>query len=367
MHFSTAPALRRTAVAVLAATLWLWAPAAGAHAVPGVAPAPAKPATAPGVTWSVTPADNKLGTGRPHFTYTLPQGTRITDAVDIANRGDRPITLRVYASDAFTTPTGGLDLLPAGRGPTDVGSWIAPRTSTLTLAPQQSRTVSFTVTVPSGATPGDHTGGIVTSLVTSGTGDGVTLDRRLGSRVYLRVPGVLTPSLRVSSVHARYDGTANPVGIGRTHLTYTVTNNGNIRLTARQQVRISGLFGALSGSTALPDLPELLPGDALTRTAVVGGVWPAGPLQATVSLRPLPATDGSGQAQPQPTTLPVTASGHTTVWAWPWALLAVAAVLAVVVRGQVWLRRRHRRKVAAAIGEAVGEALTGSRPPATKG
>lgn len=366
MHFSTATALRRAAVAVPAAMLWLWAPAAGAHAVPAGAPPPAKPAAAQDVTWSVAPADNKLGTGRPHFTYTLPQGTRITDAVTVANRGDRPITLRVYASDAFTTPTGGLDLLPAGRKPTDVGSWIAPRTGTLTLAPQQSGTVPFTVTVPSGATPGDHTGGIVTSLVTKDS-EGVTLDRRLGSRVYLRVPGVLTPSLRVTALHAHYDGTANPVGTGSARLTYTVTNNGNVRLTAHQHVRINGLFGGLSGSTALADLPELLPGDSLTRTAVVGDVWPAGPLRATVSLQPLPSADGSDHSQPQPAAQPVAASGRTTMWAWPWALLASAAVLAAAVCGGLWLRRRTRRKVAAAIGKAVDEALTAGPRTAADG
>ncbi|BBA97037.1 hypothetical protein RVR_2596 [Actinacidiphila reveromycinica] len=386
MHVLPLPAPGRGAAALAVAALALAASATGASPATAAVPAPvqgstttvsapvrtgpaagngaAAPAVAPAAadtaaTWSVAPADNRIGVGRPHFTYTLPQGTRVTDAITVANRGDAPITLRIYASDAFTTASGALDLLPAGEEPTDVGAWTVPRAGTVTLAPQQQRTVPFTVTVPSDAAPGDHTGGLVTSLVTKDGAGKVGLDRRLGARIYLRVPGVLTPALKVSALHTGYDGTANPVGSGSARITYTVTNSGNVRVTAGQKVRVRALFGALTGTTALPALPELLPGDSLTRTAVVHGVPPAGPLRVTVSLDPKPV-GADGAAGQQPATAPVAASASDTLWAWPWAALLAAAVLALLVYAGVLLRRRGRRKVAEAVEKALGDALSGA-------
>ena len=122
------------------------------------------------MTWASAPADTSLGKGRSHYAYTLAPGTTLTDAMAVVNRSSTPITLSVYASDAFTTSNGNLDLLPANRKPTDVGAWTTVKTRQLTLAPQQSAIVPFTVTVPANATPGDHTGGVVTSLVTRGSG-----------------------------------------------------------------------------------------------------------------------------------------------------------------------------------------------------
>ncbi len=97
--------------------------------------------------------------------------------------------------------------------------------------------------------------------------------------------------------------------------------------------RLSGLFGALSGSATLAPLPELLPGASVTRTATVSGVRPTGPMRLTVTLRPTLASAG------QPTAVPAPASAGTTLWAWPrTALLILAAVVLLILR--------HRRRSA---------------------
>lgn len=128
------------------------------------------------------------------------------------NRSDTTIRPEVCASDALTTPSGGIDLLTADKKPSDVGSWFTTKSTTLTLKSQQSTTVPFTLTVPADATPGDHYGGVVTSLVTETQGKTVRLDHRLGSRLYLRVNGPLTPALTVGGLHATYRGTLDPAG-----------------------------------------------------------------------------------------------------------------------------------------------------------
>ncbi|WP_432842105.1 WxL protein peptidoglycan domain-containing protein [Dactylosporangium sp. CA-092794] len=314
------------------------------------------PGTADNVTWGAAPANTNLGANRAHFTYTLPAGTAITDAIAVANYGKAPISLKVYASDAFTTSTGAIDLLAANRRPVDAGAWITIKTPQVTLQPQESVVVPFTLTVPAGATPGDHTAGIVTSLATGGPGS-VNLDRRLGSRVYLRVPGALSPALGVGGVRVGYRGTLNPVEPGTATVTYTVTNTGNVRLRARQTLRVAGPFGLLGRAVDLGELPEILPGGSLTRTVDVPRVWPAVRLTATVELRPV-----AGAEAPTVSLAPV--SGTGAAWAGPWGQAIVLIIVAAAVAGWLWQRRRSRRKVATAISTAVTKALEGASPPA---
>ncbi|WP_183154919.1 WxL protein peptidoglycan domain-containing protein [Streptomyces shenzhenensis] len=326
----------------------LWTPAA-AMAAP-TAPASPRAAEQNQITWGAAPADTSVGKGRSRFTYTLAPGDRVTDAIAVVNRSDTTIRLRVYASDAFTTPSGGIDLLSADKKPTDVGSWIRMKSTTLTLKSQKTAVVPFTLTVPENATPGDHSGGVVTSLITKAQGKTVRLDRRLGSRVYLRVSGPLSPSLKVSDLHVSYDGTLNPAGSGSLRVTYTVTNTGNVRLKARQLIRTKGLFGLMGQDARVADLPEVLPGNALTRTVTVTGIWPTVRLDTAVVLQPVASDD-------QPAIQADQASATRSLWAWPWGQLIALAVLAAAAGAYALLHRRRRRKVEQAITAAVTEAL----------
>ncbi|MBQ0825273.1 WxL protein peptidoglycan domain-containing protein [Streptomyces tagetis] len=344
-----AVAPRRLLTVLLTALMSVvWMPAA-VMAAPATTTSP-PPAEKNQITWGAAPADTPVGKGRSRFTYDLAPGSRVTDAIAVVNRSDTTIRLRVYASDAFTTPSGGIDLLSGDRKPSDVGSWIRMKSTTLTLKSQQTEVVPFTLTVPADATPGDHSGGVVTSLITEAQGTTVRLDRRLGSRVHLRVTGPLSPSLKVSDLHASYDGTLNPAGSGSLRLTYTVTNTGNVRLKARQLIRTKGLFGLIGQDARIADLPEILPGNSLTRTVTVTGVWPTVRLDADVILTPAAPDD-------QPVPRAGQASAGRSLWAWPWGQLITLAVLAAAAGAYALLRRRRRRKVEQAVNAAVAEAL----------
>jgi len=306
------------------------------------------------LTWGVAPADGHLGKTRPHFVYTARPGGRIHDALQVVNLSDRTISLRIYASDGLTTPIGGLDLLPAGTRPTDLGAWIKVARSKVTLAPQQRMRIPFVVHVPANAGPGDHTGGVVTSLVTDRASDGVRVDRRLGSRVYLRVRGALHPTLRLSDVRVVHHGTLDPFSSGSATVSYTVTNIGNVRLGAHQSVRVSGIAGLLSRVDRLDDLPELLPGARVQRTVVVNHVWPGVHLSARLRLDPVPGDD-----LPAIAVRPV--EGEAATWALPWGQLVVLAALVAVVFLLLVARRRRKARVAAAVEEAVSRALESAR------
>jgi hypothetical protein len=330
---------------VLAASLFASAPAQAAPTPNPTAPGASAPdaAGAPGPStddgdraWSVRPAgtDGRPDT-RTHYTLQGSPGDVLNDQVLVTNESKVDASFDIYGTDAFNTPTGAFDLLPAAKKPTDIGAWVTFPAQKVTIAAGHSVVVAFRVTIPRDATPGDHAGGVVVSLA---TGSDVRLDTRVAVRLYLRVPGFLRPELTVQYVRPTYSGVANPFGTGGVSLTYTVVNTGNIRLSSHPKVKVtSALFGSTLAQTTPEDLPELLPGGKVTFAAHLAGVFPAGPLTVTVELQPFPdPTQPVGQEIP-------TFSGHATIWAVPWLLLVLVLVVGGLAAGAVWFLRTRRR------------------------
>lgn len=308
------------------------------------------------VSWGVRTASNDQGSDRRNYSYDLDPGSRLSDALVIVNHDQTPLDLQVYAADAYTNAGGQLDLLGRGEESTTVGRWISLDTDHVQVPPGGQVEVPFTVEVPDNATPGDHVGGLVTSLASPEVDDGISVDRRLGVRVQLRVGGELVPDLTVTDLHVDWSGTLDPFGTGQATVGYTVRNTGNARLTAGQAVSVAGPLGRLrTAAAAMTPVPELLPGEEWAVTVPVEGVAPTVRVTAEVVLQPaLQEEGGGGPVLPALTT---TASA----WAVPWTLLALLAVLAaLVVVGTRLARARRRRRVRLAdarVAEAVEQAL----------
>lgn len=330
--------IRSIAAAIAGLTLVASPVAATAAAPPTSAPpAAAGDAAATGgdVTWGVQPATADGPSSRPAFTYAVRAGAAIEDYVLVVNPSDEALTLRMYASDAVTTSEGLFDLRVAGDRSVDVGSWVTLEIPEVTIPAGGRTIVPFTLTVPANATPGDHIGGIVASLATAATGDAgsrVLVDRRVGVRIYLRVDGPLEPELEITSVSVTHRPSIDPRGGGVT-VDYTVSNVGNVRLAAGQRVRVSGPFGVELGAVDAGALPELLPGNSLTRSVTLDRVFPAGSLHAEVVLTPY--LDGEELDSP-----PAPAVAGVSTSAVPWVQLAAVAL----VGGLWWWRRRTRRR-----------------------
>jgi hypothetical protein len=244
-------------------------------------------------------------------------------------------TFTIYAKDAFNTAEGGFDILAADKASTDVGGWLTLEQSTVRVPARSGLAVPFTLTVPANATPGDHAAGVVASLATTGTpGDGrnVLVDHRVGSRVYLRVPGALDPSLTIDDVVVGYQPVVNPIGSGDLDVTFTITNAGNNRLKGNQKVTISGPLGRVLDERVLEDLPELLPGTSVRRTERFQ-VPPLVRLSADVTVTPVVGAGRPGDEAPESTTR------SASVWAIPWTFLALVAVVIIAWRVRARMRR----------------------------
>ncbi|MBW4717159.1 WxL protein peptidoglycan domain-containing protein [Saccharothrix obliqua] len=308
------------------------------------------------VTWGVRPAASAdHGDSRPNYSYAADPGSTVRDAIAIANHGDRPISLLVYAADGFTTTSGQLDLLPRGEKSTGLGSWVRLAAPQVEVPAKATVEVPFTITVPTDVGPGDHSGGIVTSLAVPEAADGVSVDRRLGSRIHLRVGGEAKPVLEIGDLSVDYHGTANPLGLGSATVGFRVTNTGNLRMSGEQTVAVRGLFGLGGGEQKLT-VPELLPGAHMDFTAEVADVAPLVRLEASVRL--VPRVEGGDTGSP-----PAEVTATASTWAVPWTWLAALVVIAGII---VLVRLRARRRSAATerrIAEAVEEALRTDRAP----
>lgn len=272
--------------------------------------------------------------GRTRFTYQMGPGQNIEDTYLVTNSGTVTQSYTVFATDAFNTDDGGYGLLDTDVTPTDTGSWVRfgdqPSTQ-LELQPGETREVPFTVTVPADAGPGDHAGGLVVSALAN---DGqVLVDRRVGTRLYVRVPGELQPNLTITSMSASYTPSLNPFD-GETTVTFTVSNAGNVALAGQLKTEVKGVFGIGLSSPVTSEVAEMLPGSTRTVTATVSGVGQWVYLNPTITL--YPAVDDDA-LNPGPL---VSVSRDTVVFVVPWALVLLL-VIGLAIWG--WLRFSRRR------------------------
>ncbi|NQX26215.1 DUF916 domain-containing protein [Microbacteriaceae bacterium VKM Ac-2854] len=289
--------------------------------------APVASAAADSAGWSIGPTAAADGGTRANFDYAVDPGTSVTDAITVRNDGATALALRIYPADAFTTREGNIDVLTSGTASADAGTWIALGTSTLTLDPGEAQSVPFTVTVPADARPGDHPAGIVTSLVTDDAAAQVQVDRRLGSRMQIRVSGELVPAVEVSDPQVSFSGSWNPLAVGFVSVGYTLQNTGNTRVTAIADAVVAGPFGIVPVNSAPVQLPEVLPGSTIDVSERLDGIgallWLTGAVQVQ------PSSVGFGAATLDPV------RAEFTVPAVPFAalliLLAVAGVAVVVL------------------------------------
>jgi hypothetical protein len=287
-------------------------------------------------SWALTPAasaDPDVAGNRSEFAYVADPGTVIKDAVTVLNLGNVPQDFRIYATDAFSNDQGQFDLFTGDQKPVGAGSWVSSPQERVTVPAGKQATIPITITIPLDAPAGDHAGAIVASSPTSGSdtaGNTVQLDRRTGSRLYIRVNGRLKADLAVTDVQTTYDKSINPFG-GTAHVRYHVENRGNVRLGGTVKVSIAGPFGLGDTTMTMPAMPELLPGGSVTLTADVGGAPELMVGVATVHLVPTASAGVDTQKS----------EGKDTSFVPPVPLLLALLVVLVGLMGWRAVRRRR--------------------------
>lgn len=291
--------------------------------------------------------------GRTRFSYSADPGQQVADHYLVRNTGTTAQSFTILSTDALNDDDGEFALLETSAPPVDVGAWVAFENGAnrlqFDLAPGESRVVPFTITIPAEATPGDHAGGIAAS-VQSPSGQ-VTLDRRLGTRMYLRVSGDIQAGLSIAGLTASYVGDWwNPfTGAVRVH--YTVENTGNIALASNVTVGASTWFGIPTGGKQGDGIPELLPGGTRTYETDLPGIASWGYISANVTLNPFVEGDDESKR------LGVAATSRDTILiAPPWVVLIALVLIVGFVLFRRWRRNVDAKRAAEWVAYTEAEA-----------
>jgi hypothetical protein len=298
-------------------------------------------------SFAVQPGGPSGPGGRDYFIYTLRTGQAFGDVVSISNLGSEPATFAVYATDAFNTPDAGFALLKEEDTPVDVGTWIDLGVTQYTVDPGTRADIPFSLEVPDDATPGDHAGAIVAQQIPTSTDDedgiGFDVRVRIAARVYVRVDGLLAPSMTVDDLRIDYDAPANPFATSTAKIRYVLRNTGNIRLSTTADLQLSGIAGL--GTQTLPSraIPELLPGSSIEIAETVHDVRPL--VRLTASLEVTAPVDD------------VAVRRSVSTWAVPWLAIVVPAAIVLI-----WLASRKRRAKPDDVDEEPEHEPVGSAP-----
>jgi hypothetical protein len=347
--------MNRTLILAAAAALALaLAPVSAALS----AAADTTPTSASDPNWSVQASGVSGPDGRASFAYGVNPGTEIDDYVSVSNHGTTTQTFSVYGTDAITLKdSGAFSLLTAAQKPRDVGAWITTKTSSLTVEPGQTGIVPVVILVPSDASPGDHTGGVIASVVTAAHtqkgGAGVGIDQRVAARVYLRVSGQPISHVVATGLVSGFTPAWNPFGVGTATLDYSLRNTGNVREDVAQAITFHGPFGIPLGALKAASVSNLLPGQSV-QIHQSAPVFPLLLLFADVKLTPSAPTDLIGQSKlrdqagnalpplPEPKFAAVSSSTFGAAISWT-ALIIVLVLVALVFLVTRYVRTTRER------------------------
>ncbi len=205
--------------------------------------------------------------------YNLVPGESRRDAFIVVNKGDKPITVKLYPVDAVTTKDGSFALKPETVSRTGVGAWVKLSTNQLTVPAKGKKVVNFIFSVPKKAEVGDHMGGIIAEKLNQVSAKGpLKIKTRIGLRIYETVPGQLKKDLEVNGFKVKYANKSKQFP-DRLILTFNLANKGNVHLNPVADLE---LINNLNGHVVNH------------KQAVLGAVFPGGKTTVPVTWTKIP-------------------------------------------------------------------------------
>jgi hypothetical protein len=266
-----------------------------------------------------------------------------------------PITVILQRADIRNASNGNADYVTTHLSGT--GRWLRLSAGRLQLAPDTSRQVAYSVSVPRAAAGGSHYGGIV--AINAADFSAAAARRRAKGRKFsfylvsrqalpltIHLPGRLSRSLSLRSVKL----IVAPIGAG---LVLGLLPGGS-ELTEQAQVRLRALRSERVIFTSTSTLGQLFPGDSLNYRVpwpgrpsegtyhIVGTIRPQG--AATIDVNKMIRFTGALATRLVRDTAPATQQAAPGTPEWMLVALGVAAVLLIALPTAVWKLARRPAK-----------------------
>ncbi|HXA28854.1 MAG TPA: DUF916 domain-containing protein [Candidatus Angelobacter sp.] len=240
----------------------------------GAVPASAAGTSGSGGILTVSPAhpDPAIAAGKAYFVHSVAPGATWTDEVAVTNTNDAAIDAWVDAVDGVTSVRTGAVYAARAVGSPGAGAWVKPSVSTVTVAAHTHATVMFTVTVPMGASAGDHLAGLAFEAKpgsTSRDSEGITTVLRAVVAVQVIVPGPADFQLHVYGATAQAVPTTGTAGIA-----LDMADTGGLLGKPRLEITLDGPAGYHRAERV--ELDTMLPGDRITDEIPWPDALPAG-------------------------------------------------------------------------------------------
>ncbi len=310
-------------------------------------------AVKPGDVVAATPAaGSSVGPGH-FFVLPISPGQSMTQSVQIGNNNNHQVNVDINAVDAYTSSSTGAVYNTPDSPDTGTARWVIVSVPEITLAPQQGRQVSFTVAVPKGTAPGQYLAAISVSVplpddAAQGgarggphtAGFSIALQPQRIVAVEVDVPGPRAPNLVVSGVDPKATGGGVDLGIH-------IANQGNAFAHGSGVMRVADTNTdyEFKVDTFIPGTSIVYPAP-WTKTVVPGlhhvevDLTYEGGRRATWNGTVNIAGDAATQLENQLRNVTVGSSSHSSLW-----LVLAAGLLALLVAGALYMRRRRRPTV----------------------
>ncbi len=181
------------------------------------------------------------------FVYKKEAGQVIQDIASVKNFSNEVANIRVYAVDANNNESGNFILKFAKEEQKSIGAWTEVKEKNLTIQPNQKIDIPFSIKIPNGISPGQYLGGIVIESAGDGTSNcevepcdsKVNVKTRIGSRIYLTVPGEVVEKIDWKSF-TQYQNLK-----GTSYFKFNIVNEGNISYEPRAKIVIKNGSGQI--------------------------------------------------------------------------------------------------------------------------
>jgi hypothetical protein len=220
-----------------------------------------------GAILSISPAypDPSVAVGKSYFVHSVEAGATWTDGVEVTNTNSVTVDAWVDAVDGITSAQTGAVYSARTVAARSTGAWVKLSVSSITVPPHTHAVISFTVTVPSGASAGDHVAGIaVESRQGTILGGSVAITTVLRSvvAVQVTVPGAAPFTLAVYGANVEALAATGTAGIA-----LDMANAGGRLDKAQLEITLEGPAGYHRLQSL--GLDTMLPGDRI----VDGILW----------------------------------------------------------------------------------------------
>ncbi|MEM2947064.1 MAG: hypothetical protein QXN96_02360 [Candidatus Bathyarchaeia archaeon] len=314
-------------------------------------------ATLAALVLGLAPSASALTISPPLMEFDARPGDALVDVVKLYNETNEPLTLTASVQNFKALgETGTPEFLPVEEK-VGLASWIKLDETEVTLAPQERKSVLFTINVPGDAEPGGHFAGILWSAGTptaAAPGEAaVGIVAKTGTLILVRVAGEVNEAGRI--VEFSTDKTSyNYLPV---NFTVRFENTGNVHLKPTGTIEIRNMWGTKVAQMAVNEnLANVLPKSIRRFEAT----WQKEALPLGASEWQKERQNGAWGKYTAVVTLSYGIDGSvvqakTSFWVFPWRVALFYLVLLVIIvlllvqgvkKYNKWLLKKYGGKVA---------------------